>query len=38
MQEGLSENKSSRLITADGDPKGSTSRTHSSMTGPKAHG
>ena len=31
MQEGLSENKSSRLITADGDPRGSPLRSHSSM-------
>ena len=34
MQEGLSENKSSRLITADGDPRGSPLRSHSSMMGP----
>ena len=34
MQEGLSENKLSRLITADGDPRGSPLRSHSSMIGP----
>ena len=38
MQEDLSENKSSRtLITADGDPRGSPLRSHSSMMGHKAH-
>ena len=31
MQAGLSENKSSRLITADGDPRGSPLRSHSSI-------
>ena len=34
MQEGLSENKSSRLITADGDPRGSPLRSHTNM-GPR---
>ena len=37
MQEGLSENKSRRLITADAGPRGSPLRSHSSMMGPKTH-
>ena len=37
MLVGLSENKSSRLITTDGDPRGSPLRSHSSMMGHKAH-
>ena len=37
MLVGLSENKSSRSITTDGDPRGSPLRSHSSMMGHKVH-
>ena len=33
----LNNDKSSRLITADGDPRGSPLRSHSNMMGTKAH-
>ena len=33
----LNNDKSSRLITADGDPRGSPLRSHTNMMGPKVH-